>query len=176
MNESQRQPDHSCQISRPYPAMSSFTTILRYTCRRSRCRSFLLHFPPLPLQLYVHQTLYLMSINSALGSVMRSLTQALHNVRGPIGPRLHSGVSVAPQPKQLGEGLILSPEDVTGLFTGKRGDLGRLSSAALDSGRDVCPEMLRLPSDASWTSDSNASAFASADGGVVEEKNGRGRM
>jgi hypothetical protein len=35
------------------------------------------------------------------------LTQALHNVLGPIGPLLHSGVSVAPHPKHLG--VFLSP-------------------------------------------------------------------
>lgn len=35
------------------------------------------------------------------------LTQALHNVLGPIGPLLHSGVSVAPHPRHLG--AFLSP-------------------------------------------------------------------
>lgn len=39
------------------------------------------------------------------------LTQALHNVLGPIGPLRHSGVSVAPQPKHVGGGpFFLSPE------------------------------------------------------------------
>lgn len=39
------------------------------------------------------------------------LTQALHSVLGPIGPLLHSGVSVAPQPKHVGGGpFFLSPE------------------------------------------------------------------
>ena len=35
------------------------------------------------------------------------LTQALHNVLGPIGPLLHSGVSVAPHPRHFG--VFLSP-------------------------------------------------------------------
>ena len=35
------------------------------------------------------------------------LTQALHSVLGPIGPLLHSGVSVAPHPRHLG--VFLSP-------------------------------------------------------------------
>jgi len=37
----------------------------------------------------------------------RKLTQALHNVLGPIGPLLHSGVSVAPHPRHFG--VFLSP-------------------------------------------------------------------
>jgi hypothetical protein len=35
------------------------------------------------------------------------LTQALHSVLGPIGPLLHSGVSVAPHPRHFG--VFLSP-------------------------------------------------------------------
>ena len=124
----------------------------------------------------MHQTLRLMSIDMAHESTTSSLTQALHNVRGPIGPRLHSGVSVAPQPKQLIEGLIFSPEDVPCLFPARRGDFALPSSATLDSGRAVWPEMVRLASDASWTRVSNASAFASDDGGRVEKKDRRGRM
>ena len=37
------------------------------------------------------------------------LTQALHNVLGPIGPLLHSGVSVAPHPRHFGVFLSRSP-------------------------------------------------------------------
>jgi len=39
--------------------------------------------------------------------IHEKLTQALHNVLGPIGPLLHSGVSVAPHPRHLG--VFLSP-------------------------------------------------------------------
>lgn len=52
----------------------------------------------------MHQTLHI-SRSSHVPSVR--LTQALHNVLGPIGPLLHSGVSVAPQPRHLG--VFLSP-------------------------------------------------------------------
>lgn len=46
-----------------------------------------------------------------LCNFMCTSPQALHSVLGPIGPLLHSGVSVAPQPKHVGGGpFFLSPE------------------------------------------------------------------
>jgi hypothetical protein len=63
------------------------------------------------------------------------LTQALHSVLGPMGPLLHSGVSVAPHPKHFVTFLspfIPKPDPLLGSYAA-----GRLFG--LGAGMDGCP-------------------------------------
>jgi len=62
--------------------------------------------------------------------VQAKFTQALHSVLGPIGPLLHSGVSVAPHPRHFGVFLSFPP-----LGAGRLSErLGVLALSGIDDG------------------------------------------
>jgi len=122
-----------------------------------------------------------------------ALTQALQSVLGPIGPLLHSGVSVAPQPKHFVAGFTFSPcpapapapvpdpdpdpdiefDPTLFAMTVTCGETGCLpSSGQLETDRDVCPEMMCRPSAARWMSVSNGCDFdleVGGGGGEIDE-------
>jgi hypothetical protein len=77
-------------------------------------------------------------------------TQALHNVRGPIGPLLHSGVFSVPQPRQTVVPLDFSSP--LGFSSRTMEDLlGWIVSLVVSDGvKDVLPAMMLDPADACW--------------------------
>jgi len=101
----------------------------------------------------MHQSLHLISSPPPHSPRGKILTQALHSVLGPIGPLLHSGVSVAPHPRHFVVGFAFSPVD--SLLPCARGDVICLpSSGALDPAGELSPAIIWLPSAANWMRES----------------------